>query len=74
MPLKQRIPAKWQAGGYVRKSRMANVQFLDLCKEHKACSEDEVWALDGALGDQRDRSLTSFLMGARDLPGLIRKA
>ena len=68
MPLKQRTPAKWQADGYVRESRMANAQYLDLRNEHKAYSEDEVWALAGALEDQRDRSLTSFLMDARDLP------
>ena len=53
MPLKQCTPAKWQADGHVRKSRMTIAQFLDLRNEHRACSEDEVWALAGALEDQR---------------------
>ena len=43
-PLDRFLPVRWQRAGYVRPTRLSNLAFYDLCKEHEDKSEEELWA------------------------------
>jgi hypothetical protein len=73
LPLRQCLPTKWQGEGFVRKTRMSNVQFLDLCSEHEVYDEDEIWALAGQQKEGGDRSLEQYLMDTGDVPAVLQK-
>ena len=50
--------------GFVRKTRMSNLAFFDLCSEHNLCTETDVWAKATELSDSGDRGLLAYLLEA----------
>jgi hypothetical protein len=62
LPLKQVIPQKWQAEGFVRRNKMTGVQFYDACRRHEITNEDELWAVAETLSEKGDRGLLAYLM------------
>ena len=62
LPLKQAIPQKWQAEGFVRRNKMNGVQFYDCCNRHEITTEEELWAVAGSLSEKGDRGLLAYCM------------
>ena len=61
-PLDQFLPRRWQVEGFVRQTRLSNLQFFDLCAEHSLADEDALWAKATELSDSGDRALLAFLL------------
>ena len=58
-PLDQFLPVRWQRAGYVRPTRLSNLAFYDLCKEHEVKNEDELWAKASELSEAGDRGMVA---------------
>ena len=55
------IPKQWQKSGFQRKTKMSNLAFLDICKEHQVQTEAAAWALAEDLEGKGDRALMAYL-------------
>ena len=71
-PLKEFLPARFRAEGFVRKSRMSPLLFFDAAMKYKFTSADEAWAKAAELSAAGDRALLSFCM-ENDVDALIAK-
>ncbi len=63
-PFEQFLPRRWQQPGFVRKTRLTNLAFFDLCREHALQTETELWAKATELSDAGDRGLLAYLLEA----------
>ena len=66
------IPRPWAKEGFVRKTKMTYLAFLDLCRKHSVTTETAVWALAADLEEKGDKGLMAYLMAA-DVPGVMAK-
>ena len=56
------LPKKWRQQGFVRKVKMTNHSFLDVCREHHIRTEEQTWALATDMEEKGDKALMTFLM------------
>ena len=61
-PVNQVVPRRLQGEGFVRKVRMTNLAFYDLCVQHNLRTQDQVWAKANELDEQGDRALLAYLL------------
>ena len=59
--LEECIPRKWRQEGFLRKTKMSQLAFLDTCREHAVKTETQLWALASHLEEKGDRGLQAFL-------------
>jgi len=60
--LEECIPRKWRQEGFVRKTKMSQLAFLDICRKHVVKTETQLWALASQLEEESgDRGLQAFL-------------
>lgn len=59
--LEEHIPRQWQTVGFVRKTKMTWLAFLNVCREHNIETEGQLWALATDLEEKGDKGLLAFL-------------
>jgi hypothetical protein len=66
------VPKKWQADGFIRRSKVTAIGFLEICRHNNIRTEDEAWALATEQEEQGDKGLLTFLLES-DVPAAIGK-
>ena len=61
-PVRDLLPEKFRNPGVVRKNRLTQMQFLQICREHQVHDETEIWAIACVQEDAGDKGLMTFLM------------
>lgn len=62
MNLDECIPRKWRPEGFVRKTKLSPMAFLDLRRRESIDSEQQAWALASPLEARGDKGLMGFLV------------
>ena len=61
-PVRDLLPEKFRHPGVVRKNKVTQMQFLQICREHQVQDECEIWAIACVQEDAGDKGLMTFLM------------
>ena len=61
-PLKEFLPKRWQADGFVRKTRLSSLAFFDLCRKRDLATREALWAKATELSEAGDRGLLAYLL------------
>lgn len=61
-PFEDYLPRRWQQPGFVRATRLTNLAFYELVREHDIQDETELWAKATELSDGGDKGLLAYLM------------
>jgi len=62
MQLNEIIPKYMQKEGFVRKTKLTPMAFLDLCRNNNLYTEKDVWAFATSLEEKGDKGLMAYLM------------
>ena len=61
MPFDQFLPRRWQQEGFVRTTRLTNLAFYELCRQHNLYDATALWAKATELSEGGDKGLLSYL-------------
>ncbi len=70
--LEEFIPRPWKKEGFVRKTKMTHIAFLDLCRNNEVTTEEGAWALAVDLESKGDKGMMAYLLEA-DVPAIMAK-
>jgi len=61
-PFEDFLPRRWQQPGFVRATRLTNLAFYELAREHNLRTETDLWAKATELCEAGDKGLLAYLL------------